>query len=277
MRTIPHNYHSLINKLSFSSSSSFPHFHTGGVKMKNDLVRRNYTFDIESQENEKGGHIITGRPIVFNSRTNLGDFDEIIDSGALDNTDLKDVRFLVNHDMSKIPLARSRNNNVNSTMQLMVDEDGMRIRVNLDTENNNEARALYSAVQRGDITGMSFCFSIDGEDWEGNSQHPLRHIKKIGSVVEVSAVSFPAYSATSIDARSLEALENARKILENIEEKAASLENEEKKEEEGHPSSETQEQASDAARALAIAEEERRAKDELELFKFKYKFFNGGI
>ena len=95
---------------------------------------------------------------MYNCRTNIGPFDEIIESGALAFTDLTDVRFLVNHDISKIPLARSRRNNGNSTMQLTVDNDGMGIRVLLDTENNADARSLYSAVQRrGYIRACHLC------------------------------------------------------------------------------------------------------------------------
>ena len=186
-----------------------------------DLEKRTFLFDIRAEENESG-NILTGRPIVYNSRTDLGWFDEVIDSGALDKTDLTDVRFLVNHDTSKIPLARSRRNNGNSTMHLTIDEFGMGIRVSLDTENNADARALYSAVQRGDISGMSFMFGVRGEQWDDlDSDHPFRHITDISTVVEVSAVTFPAYDATSISARSKEALDNARSALERARQQAA--------------------------------------------------------
>ena len=183
---------------------------------KNALEKRFYNFEVRAGQNEGGESIISGRPIVYNSRTNLGYFDEIIEQGALDGANLTDVRFLVNHDISKIPLARSRRNNGNSTMLLSVDNEGLSLDwAKLDTENNSEARALYSAVQRGDISGMSFMFSIDGEKWEGlESSHPTRRITKIGSVVEISAVTFPAYESTEIYARSSEALENARAALE---------------------------------------------------------------
>lgn len=189
--------------------------------MKKTLEQRSYNFEVRAEETEQG-NIITGRPIVYNSRTNLGWFDEVIEFGALSNTDLTDVRFLVNHDISKIPLARSRRNNGNSTMKLTVDEAGMEIRVTLDTENNSEARALYSAVQRGDITGMSFMFGIDDEEWENlESDHPTRHIRAISTVVEVSAVTFPAYESTEINARSKEALDNARSTLEKVRQQSA--------------------------------------------------------
>ena len=181
---------------------------------RKELERRAYSFEIKSEENERG-NVITGRPIVYNSRTDLGYFDEVIEPGALNETDLTDVRFLVNHDMSKIPLARSRRNNGNSTMQLTVDEQGMSITVLLDTENNAEARSLYSAVQRGDITGMSFLFGVAKDEWENlDTEHPTRHIRSISTVVEVSAVTFPAYESTEIQARGKEALENARSAVE---------------------------------------------------------------
>lgn len=195
---------------------------------KKELERRSYSFDVKAETTDEGD-IITGRPIVYNSRTNLGYFDEVIESGALDQADLTDVRFLVNHDVSKIPLARSRRNNGNSTMKLTPDNLGLNMDyVKLDTENNAEARALKSAVQRGDITGMSFMFSVDDEEWENlESDHPTRHIRKIGSVVEVSAVTFPAYESTEIYARGKEALENARSALESARQLTAkSLESE---------------------------------------------------
>ena len=185
-------------------------------KNNKELERRSYSFEVRAEETEQG-NIITGRPIVYNSRTDLGWYDEIIEPGALNNTDLTDVRFLVNHDTSKIPLARSRNNNGNSTMQLFIDNDGMSIRVTLDTENNSEARALYSAVKRGDISGMSFMFAIRDEEWDDlDSDHPIRHIKDISTVVEVSAVTFPAYESTEINARSKAALDNARSTLDSV-------------------------------------------------------------
>lgn len=182
---------------------------------KPELEKRSYSFEVRADSGDEGS-VITGRPIVYGSRTDLGWIDEIIDPGALDETDLTDVRFLVNHDISRIPLARSRRNNANSTMILTPDQEGLAIEVHLDTENNSDARALYSAVQRGDITGMSFMFSVDTEEWEDlQSDHPTRRIKKIRSVVEVSAVTFPAYESTEITARSKEALESARSALES--------------------------------------------------------------
>ena len=175
---------------------------------------RAYDFEIRAKEDED------------NSKTNLGYYDEIIEPGALKNTNLKDVRFLVNHDFNMIPLARSRNNNKNSTMQMTVNDEGMNIRVNLDVEGNSKAKELYSAVKRGDISGMSFAFYIDDEEWEDlKTDHPTRRIKAISQVFEVSAVTFPAYEDTSISARDKMALESVKDVLDSAK---RSLDNDDK-------------------------------------------------
>lgn len=180
---------------------------------------RAFNFEVRAQEDNEHGTFVEGTPIVYDSWTNLGWYDEMIDRGALADTDLRDVRFLVNHNTDMIPLARSRNNNENSTMQMSIDDEvGMKIRVNLDTENNAEAKALYSAIERGDISGMSFMFTVDGDRWEDEtSEHPKRHIERISKVFEVSAVTFPAYEATNISARGLaDVLDNAKASLESV-------------------------------------------------------------
>lgn len=182
-----------------------------------ETVTRSYAFEIRAENDDTNGDHIVGRPIVYNSKTDLGYFDEVIAAGALDKANLKDVRFLVNHNTDMIPLARSRNNNKNSTMQMEVDKDGMGIRVNLDTENNSEARNLYSAIKRGDITGMSFMFSINDEEWADlETDHPTRTIKEISQVFEVSAVTFPAYESTSISARAKETLDSVKATLDSV-------------------------------------------------------------
>ena len=197
--------------------------------MEERVLRLYDNIELRAENNEQYGNYISGLPIVFNASTDLGWYEETIDSHALDNTDLKDVRFLVNHNTDMIPLARSRNNNANSTMQLSVTPEGLRIRANLDTENNMDARALYSAVSRGDMTSMSFMFSIDDDEWTDlDTDYPKRLIKSISKVFEVSAVNFPAYPQTELYTsqrnHDKEALDNARLVLENARSEQRSVE-----------------------------------------------------
>ncbi len=178
--------------------------------------------EMRAEEREDGTAVITGRPIVFNQITDLGPCREVILVSALDKADLRDVPLLCQHDFGMIPLARSRNNNENSTMQLSVNDNGMDIRVDLDIENNPRAKELYSAVKRGDISGMSFMFTVDKDAWEDlESDQPLRRITAISRVFEVSAVTFPAYEGTNIQAASEDsALESARASLESARKQA---------------------------------------------------------
>ncbi len=178
-----------------------------------DLVQRDYGLADMRAADE--GSSIEGHAAVYNQRTNIGGwFYEVIERGAFDDADFKDVLFCANHNLRQIPLARSRNNNSNSTLQLNIVEKGLHVRAELDIENNSEARSLYSAVKREDIKGMSFIFYIAEERWvDLDKEMPTRYISKIKCVREVSAVNFPAYEGTDIatgDARDKEALESAR-------------------------------------------------------------------
>ncbi|KON86605.1 peptidase U35 [Sporosarcina globispora] len=188
---------------------------TKHLPKKDELVKRNFALaDLRAVDD---GNYIEGHPAIYDQMTNIGGwFNEVIERGAFDSCDFDDVLFSVNHDLRKIPLARSRRNNGNSTMQLQTNEKGLYIRANLDIENNSEAKSLHSAVKRGDIDGMSFIFYVSDEKWEDvDSDMPTRRIQKIKKVIEVSAVNFPAYSGTDINARDQAVLDNAAKALEN--------------------------------------------------------------
>lgn len=171
--------------------------------------------------------IIDGYPIVFNERTAIGNyFYEEIDPHALDDADLSDIKFLINHNDGMIPLARHRRGK-RSTMDVSIDEKGMKIESRLDVENNATAKELCSAVTRGDIEDMSFCFGVmvTGDSWSDlDKPMPVRRITKISRVTEVSAVNDGAYPQTEINARSAATLDNEKTALDNA--RAAALENE---------------------------------------------------
>ena len=179
---------------------------------KKDLIMRGYDWRYETRE-EDGQGIIEGHPVVYDQMTDLGYFNEIIERGALDKTDLRDVRLCLNHDTSVV-YARSRSNNADSTMRIWIGEDGLHFRANLDLE-NPLSKAYYSMIDRRDIDKMSFMFSVSEDEWSDlETEHPTRRITSIGSIVEISAVTFPAYDSTEIQARDKEALESAQADLE---------------------------------------------------------------
>ena len=185
-------------------------------------------------ESTAQGQEINGYPIVFEQETDLGFCREVIDGGSMnDGSVLRDVALLANHDFGMIPMARSRRNNENSTMKLTPDQHGVAMRALLDTEGNPKAKEAYSAVNRGDITGMSFAFIVNEERWTDlDSEKPLRRIMSFSRIFEVSLVTNPAYEGTSVQAASEgETLESVRASLESArkqlaEERAREQENE---------------------------------------------------
>lgn len=184
---------------------------------------RSLTLELRAEQDEQGA-VITGYPIVFGQETVIGGFArEIIEPEAVsDPALLRDVALMVGHDFGMIPLAHSRRNNGSSTMQLTPDAHGVAMRAVLDVENNPKAKEAYSAVKRGDISGMSFAFTVNKESWEDLDQDmPLRRITGIDKIFEVSLVAFPAYEGTSVQAASEStALESVRASLDSAKEQA---------------------------------------------------------
>lgn len=167
------------------------------MKMKETRVIEIRTAQLSNEnENEL---VITGMPVVFDTPTVINDpagsYTEIINRSALDGVDLNDTRLLYNHDFSKIPLARAP-----KTLALSINEQGLNMRAILpDTE---EGRSIYTAVKRGDLTGMSFSFTCDGDGSHYDIETNTRTISKIKKIYECSIVPFPAYQTTSVEARS---------------------------------------------------------------------------
>jgi hypothetical protein len=155
---------------------------------------------------------ITGVPIVFEQSTDIGGlFEETIARGAISEDVLRDVAFFYNHDLNSKPLARTKT----GRLKLTIENDCVRMSAETNRE-RTDVNDLYLAIQDGDIDGMSFLFRVDVDEWTDlDTNYPKRRITKIGYVQEVSAVNYPAYEGTSINARSemsddQQALINAR-------------------------------------------------------------------
>jgi len=220
--------------------------------MENKREIRYIDMEVRAEETEDRGAVITGYPIVFGQEIDMGDWREVIDPGSMgDGSVLRDAALLSNHDWGMIPLARSRRNNDNSTMKLTPDEHGVFMRAALDTKHNPRAQEAYSAVTRGDITGMSFAFIANEERWEDmDTEKPLRRIMSFSRIFEVSIVTNPAYPGTSVQAASEgDALESVR----------ASLESERKRIADARAAEAEQERRRAALERLAKLQEEARA------------------
>jgi len=158
-----------------------------------------------------GGRTLTGYAAVFDSRSeNLGHFVEVIKPGAFDRAmkEGHDVRALVNHDSGMI-LGRT----TSGTLRLSVDERGLRYEV--DLPDTTAGRDIAESVRRGDINGSSFGFRVakGGEAWsKGDDKVALRSVTDL-ELLDVSPVTYPAYSATQVSFR---ALERAKEETEEV-------------------------------------------------------------
>ena len=95
----------------------------------------------------------------------------------------------------------------NSTLQLKEDERGLFYRVQLDPANTDH-RNLYSSVKRGDIDECSFAFTVNGKEgqaWaekQGDKEWYAARTLKDVNLMDVSPVTYPAYTGTAVIARS---------------------------------------------------------------------------
>lgn len=185
-----------------------------------DLVSRSFV-NYRAEEKEEGSLII-GTPIVFDQPTDIGGmWEETIERGAVSQDILKDVAFFYNHDLNTKPICRTRN----GKLKLTVTDKGVDMEAHVNRE-RQDVNDLYIAIKDGDIDGMSFMFRVEEDEWKDlNTEYPKRTIKKIGYIQEVSAVNYPAYQGTNINARSsgLDSKEELKKALDNAKEQKRAL------------------------------------------------------
>ena len=166
-------------------------------EMKMDKTKiENRLADVEFKESEDNKMVLEGYALVFNQETLIGDeengFIESIDRNALANVNLKDVPMKYNHNDSFLIIARTRNN----SLQLMVDEIGLKVRAELiDTESNKD---IYKMVRAGLLDKMSFAFTVSSQKIDRSGSIPKRTITGIDRLYDVSVVDLPAYDQTSI-------------------------------------------------------------------------------
>lgn len=143
-----------------------------------------------------GGNGIEGYAAVFNSPSgDLGGFTETIKPGAFTRAikTRQDVRALFNHNPNAI-IGRTKS----GTLRLSEDSAGLHFACDLpDTQLGRDVRA---SIKRGDIDGCSFGFIARSDSW--NTQGTERQLLDV-DLLDVGPVTYPAYTATSVSARSL--------------------------------------------------------------------------
>jgi len=165
------------------------------------VERREYVIDdleVRADEEREGPPRLTGHDAVFNQETRIWDFLEVVAPGAFEDSLKKDdVRALWNHNPSDL-LGRS------SAKTLELEEDDVGLRFDLDTPDTALGRDLATLVGRGDVSEMSFGFRVLEESWDRREDEAgevhVRTLEKV-ELVDVSPVTWPAYSGTDVSAR----------------------------------------------------------------------------
>ena len=180
-----------------------------------EYIKRNYLAEFRADDSTG---LIEGVPIVFDTPTDIGGwFEETIVMGAISKDIIKDVRFFWNHNIDEkaiartiIPLEKL------GGMELHIEDENVKMLANPNRK-RTDANDLCLAIEDGVINAMSFMFGVAEERWEDeDSDYPKRFITRIDPLIEVSAVNFPAYATTSINARKDAFTENDRAALERV-------------------------------------------------------------
>jgi HK97 family phage prohead protease len=173
-----------------------------------DREYRNFTFETDEEMR------LVGVPVVFEQETVLYEIDgvqykEIIDRNAFSNAKIDDTVLNIDHEGK--PAAKTKN----GTLKLDLRSDGLHIEA--DLSKNATGRELYEDVKNGFYDKMSFAFSVEADEY--NRETHTRRITKIKRLYDVSCVTEPAYSQTSVSARSFfdAEVEKERKALEDAE------------------------------------------------------------
>ena len=162
------------------------------MPIRNDREYRTaQPFEAQDDEYIVNGYASTFEPYVLYSDGET-EVREQIDPHAFDDTDMSDVIMQYDHE-GRVYARQS-----NGTLELSVDEHGLKVRA--DLSRTEGARQLYEEIKSGMITQMSFAFTIAEDDY--NKKTHLRTIKRIRKLYDVSAVSIPANPGTEISARS---------------------------------------------------------------------------
>ena len=164
-----------------------------------DREYRHFQFSLAQREegSEQEEMIVEGTPVVFDEPTVLYEMDgveykEIISKDAFKDADMSDVILNIDHEGK--PAAKTRN----KTLSLFVTDK--EVRMWADLSKNTTGRELCEDIRNGFYDKMSFAFSIASSEYDATTH--TRIITGIKKLYDVSAVSFPAYSQTSLSARS---------------------------------------------------------------------------
>ena len=181
---------------------------------------------------ENGGRHISGKAISFDTQSNDIGFIEILHRGCISQEliDSSNIVFLYNHDYNQV-IARA--NKGKGTLNIDLRDDG--VYFDLEVPNTTMGNDLLENIRLGNITQCSFGFNYAKEEGAYKDEKIgdvwYRNVYKIGELYDLSAVTYPAYDDTYVNARMQERSKMEDKLKET-EEIQKEVRAEEKKEDE---------------------------------------------
>lgn len=177
---------------------------------------RAHSADFKVRRDGEDNHpVIEGYFSVFNSNYEMGQgMSESIAPGAFEGQTSEDVRALIDHE-TRLVLGRTKS----GTLQLSQDERGLWGKIDINP-NDGDAMNLVARVERGDVSQCSFGFDILDEETEFRDDGSIHWTIKSVKLYEVSVVTFPAYTDTSVSCRSQQREELKKRQTEAWRERA---------------------------------------------------------
>ncbi|WP_317405260.1 HK97 family phage prohead protease [Megamonas funiformis] len=182
----------------------------GKMEMRMALLEPASNDDENKQLVEGYAAVFNQRALIWESEWSGWKYMEVIDRNAFNGADMSDTVFKYNHGDVAMILARTSNN----TLTMTTDDKGLRISADIiDTNNGTD---VYKLIKRGDLTKMSFAFTVKSEQTEVDKENKIytRTITAFDKIYDVAVVDVPAYDGTSIQARSKEYFVDLEKDLQ---------------------------------------------------------------
>ena len=167
---------------------------------------------------ENEGRHISGKAISFDTQSNDIGFIEILHRGCISQEliDSSNIVFLYNHDYNQV-IARA--NKGKGTLNIDLRDDG--VYFDLEVPNTTMGNDLLENIRLGNITQCSFGFNYANEEGAYKDEKIgdvwYRNVYKIGELYDLSAVTYPAYDDTYVNARMQERSKMEDKLKETEE------------------------------------------------------------
>ena len=138
---------------------------------------------------------ITGYASVFNRMSeDLGGFREMIAPGAFRDVIARgaNVKLLYDHDSASVLASTG-----NGSLELREDDTGLHVWARVDMTDPDVQR-VAAKLRSGIVDQMSFAFTVKDDEWDYTGGMPVRTVRAIDDLFEVSVVAFPAYNDTKV-------------------------------------------------------------------------------